>query len=293
MRGIAADITEIRKTKDALRESENKYRDLVENLNDTIYSADLRGMITYASPPIESLIGYNPAEVIGQSFTEFIYSEDLPRIEKQFEKIIADIIEPSEYRMVTKFGKTRWVQSSSRAIYGGDRVIGIQGVITDITERKQAEESLRKREEELVNKSRMLEEANTTLKVLLKRREEDKEELEEKVSANIKELVIPYLEMLKKNQLDNRNTACLSILDSNLKNVISPFTQKLSSKYLNLTPKEIQVASLIKEGRSSKEIAEVLNVATSSIDFHRNNIRNKFGLKNKKISLRSHLLSFS
>jgi PAS domain S-box-containing protein len=262
-------------------------------LNDTIYSADLRGLITYASPPIESLIGYNPPEVIGRSFTEFIYSEDLPRIENQFEKIISDIIEPSEYRMVTKFGETRWVRSSSRAIYRGDRVIGIQGVITDITERKQVEEALRKREEELVNNSQMLEEANTALRVLLKRREEDKEELEEKVSANIKELVMPYLEMLKKNQLDNRNAACLSILDSNLKNVISPFSQKLSSKYLNLTPKEIQVASLIKEGRTSKEIADVLNVATSSIDFHRYNIRNKFGLNNKRISLRSYLLSFS
>jgi len=293
MRGIASDVTEIRKTQDALRESENRYRYLVENLNDTIYSADLRGLITYASPPIESLIGYKPPEVIGRSFTEFIYSEDLPRIENQFEKIISDIIEPSEYRMVTKFGETRWVRSSSRAIYRGDRVIGIQGVITDITERKQVEEALRKREEELVNNSRMLEEANTALRVLLKRREEDKEELEEKVSASIKELVMPYLEMLKKNQPDNRNAACLSILDSNLKNVVSPFSQKLSSKYLNLTPKEIQVASLIKEGRTSKEIADVLNVATSSIDFHRYNIRNKFGLNNKRISLRSYLLSFS
>ncbi len=292
MRGIAADVTEIRKAQDALRESENKYRDLVENLNDTIYSADLQGMITYASPSIECLIEYNPAEVIGRSFTEFIHSQDLPHIQKQFERIISDIIESSEYRMVTKFGKTRWVWSSSRAIYRGDRVIGIQGVITDITERKQAEEALRKREEELVNKSRMLEEVNTTLRVLLKRREEDKEELEGKVSANIKELVTPYLEMLKKNQLDNKNTAYLAILESNLKNVISPFSQKLSSKYLTLTPKEIQVASLIREGRTSKEIAEVLNVATSSIDFHRHNIRNKFGLKDKKISLRSYLLSF-
>jgi PAS domain S-box-containing protein len=293
MRGIAADITEMRKTQDALRESDHKYRELVENLNDTIYSADLRGMITYSSPPIKSLIGYNHTEVIGRSFTEFIHSEDLPRIEKQFEKIISDIIEPSEYRMVTRFGETRWVRSSSRAIYRGDRVIGIQGVITDITERKHAEEVLDKREEDLVNKSRMLEEADTALRVLLKRREEDKEELEEKVSANIKELVIPYIEMLKKNQLDSRNIACLSILDSNLKNVISPFCQKLSSKYLNLTPKEIQVSNLIKAGRTSKEIAEVLNVATSSIDFHRYNIRNKFGLNHKKISLRSYLLSFS
>jgi PAS domain S-box-containing protein len=416
MRGIATDVTELRKTQEALRESENKYRDLIENLNDTIYSADLQGIITYVNPSVESLIGYNPSEVIGRSFTEFIYSEDLPRIEKQFEKIIADIIEPSEYRMVTKYGETRWVRSSSRAAYRGDRVIGIQGVITDvtervhaedvtreseekfrslasttdsmylvdrdcrylimneghllrfgislemilgrtygefhsegdtrkftkkvedvfkngnsiqhehkserdgkyfirtfspvkdrdgrttiavtvvskdITERKQAEEALRKREEELINKSRMLEDANTTLRVLLKRREEDKEELEKKVLANIKKLVIPYLEMLKKSQPDNKNTACLAILESNLKNIVSPFSQKLSSKYLTLTPKEIQVASLIKEGRTSKEIAEVLNVATSSIDLHRYNIRNKFGLKDKKISLRSYLLSLS
>lgn len=416
MRGIVIDVTELRKTQEALQDSENKYRDLVENLNDTIYSADLQGIITYVSPPVESLIGYNPSEVIGRLFSEFIYSEDLPCVEKQFKKIISEIIEPSEYRMVTKFGETRWVRSSSRAIYRGDRVIGIQGVITDITdrmhaenvmreseekfrslasttdsmylvdrecrylimnegnlsrfsiplemiigrsysefhskedarrftkkvedvfkngnsiqhehkserdgkhfirtfspvkdrdgrttiavtvvskditERKRAEEALRKREEELVSKSSMLEEANTTLRILLKRREEDKEELEEKVLANIKELVIPYIEMLKKNHLDNRNTECLSILDSNLKNIISPFSQKLSSKYLNLTPKEIQVASLIKEGRTSKEIAGVLNVATSSVDFHRYNIRNKFGLKNKKVSLRSYLLSFS
>ncbi|HYA14085.1 MAG TPA: PAS domain S-box protein [Syntrophales bacterium] len=416
MRGIAADVTELRKTQEALRESENKYRDLVENLNDTIYSADLQGIIMYVSPTVKSLIGYNPSEVIGRSFTEFIYSEDLPRIEMQFKKIISDIIEPSEYRMVTKYGETRWVRSSSRAIYSGDRVIGIQGVITDITERvhaqdvmreseekfrslasttdsmylvdrdcrflimnegyfsrfgiplemilgrsygefhseedtkkftkkvldvfksgssiqhehkserddkhfirtfspvkdqagrttiavtvvskditerKQAEEALRKREEELVNKSHMLEDTNTALKVLLKQREEDKADLEQIVLANIKELVIPYIEILKKNQPDDRTIECLAIIESNLKNVISPFTQKLSSKYFSLTPKEIQVASLIKEGRTSKEIAEVLNVTTSSVDFHRCNIRSKFGLKSKKVSLRSHLLSFS
>ena len=161
------------------------------------------------------------------------------------------------------------------------------------TERSQAEEMLREKEKELELKTRKLEEVNTALKVLLKRRDEDKTELEENVLSNLKGLIVPYLEKLKKSGLDTRQNAYLRILQSNLNDIISPFSRRLSSKYLNLTPAEIQVANLVRYGRDIKEIAEILNVSTRTIEFHRGNIRKKFSIKNKKASLRSHLLSIN
>jgi DNA-binding CsgD family transcriptional regulator len=161
----------------------------------------------------------------------------------------------------------------------------------DVTAIKLAEEALKERELELELQSQKLEETNTALRVLLKAREEDKRELEEKVLTNVKELVTPYLSYLKKAGLDTRQKAYLEIVESNLNDIISPFLHNISSKYLNLTPREIQVAALVKEGKATKEIAEILNLSLNAVDFHRKNIRGKLGLTNKKANLRSHLLS--
>jgi DNA-binding CsgD family transcriptional regulator len=91
--------------------------------------------------------------------------------------------------------------------------------------------------------------------------------------------------------LDERQQAYASILETNLNDIVSPFCQSLSSKYLSLTPAEIQVANLVKQGRTAKEIAELLNLSASTVEFHKANIRKKIGIKNTKANLRSHLLS--
>jgi PAS domain S-box-containing protein len=140
---VARDITERKRVEEALRESEEKYRDLVENISDVIYAVDKNGVLTYVSPVIESFIGYSPSEVIGRSFIEFIHQEDLHRIRKGFQRILSGRIEANEYRVWTKSGEIRWMRTSSRPIFVGDRVIGVQGVLADITERKRAEEALR------------------------------------------------------------------------------------------------------------------------------------------------------
>ena len=162
----------------------------------------------------------------------------------------------------------------------------------EIDERKRAEKKLLKRETELKAQSHHLEEVNTALKVLLKQREDDKKELGDNVLSNVKELIAPYLERLKKSRLSTNQKTLVNILDSNLSNMISPFISKLSSRYFNLTPMEVRVANLVKEGKTNKEIAEILYISKNTVLFHRYNIRRKLGLQNKKINLRSHLLSF-
>ena len=142
-------------------------------------------------------------------------------------------------------------------------------------------------------KSANLEEVNAALNILLNKRDEDKGELEEKVVSNVKHLIEPYFTKLKKTTLNEEQATYVGILESNLNTIVSPFSRSLSSKYINLTPTEIKIANLVKEGKTTKEIAELLPSSRWTIDFHRNNIRKKFGLKNKKINLRSYLLSLT
>jgi DNA-binding CsgD family transcriptional regulator len=163
----------------------------------------------------------------------------------------------------------------------------------DITELKRQEKALRRREREIEAKSRNLEEMNTALKVLLKQREQDQSEMEERVLDNIKHLVLPYIGKLKMGRLGEKERASIHVLESNLMSIISPFSQRLSSKFLNLTPKELQVANLVKEGRTSKEIAELLDVAPGTVSLYRNRIRKKLTVNGKKVNLQTYLASLN
>jgi PAS domain S-box-containing protein len=290
---IARDITDRKRSEEALKESEKKYRDLVENISDVIYSIDADGVVTYISPAIESFLGYSPSEIIGTPFIEFVYKKDWPRTRKRFEETLSGDIKPSEYRIVDKFGKIHWILVSSRPVSDHNHIIGIHGVLTNITERKQAEEALLKKDKKLKRQAQHLEEINTALKVLLEHREEEKKKSEENILSNVQKLIFPYIEKLENSRLTDKNKTYVDIIRSNLKDLISPFGNTLSSKYSILTPTEIQVADLIKHGRTSKEIASLLNVSLKAISFHRGNIRKKLGLVNKKINLRSHLQSLA
>jgi len=166
-----------------------------------------------------------------------------------------------------------------------------------LVERKQIERELQKAHDELeqrvAKRTRELHEMNTALKVLLQKREQDKADLEDRVLTNINERVMPCLEKLKKIPAGPKHASRLRILESSLNDIASPFSNYLMAKCSTLTPTEIAVSTLIAQGRRSKEIAELMSLSASTIHFHRNNIRKKLGIHNRKTSLRSYLASLS
>jgi DNA-binding CsgD family transcriptional regulator len=103
---------------------------------------------------------------------------------------------------------------------------------------------------------------------------------------------VPYVKKLKNSRLDDKQKVYLmNVLESNLNSIISPFAYKLSSKYIGLTPKETQIANLVKDGKTAKQIAELLNISVRTIESHKKRIRKKIHITNSKINLKSHLLS--
>jgi DNA-binding CsgD family transcriptional regulator len=161
----------------------------------------------------------------------------------------------------------------------------------NITRVVQVQQELKKNEKVLSQQKKMLEDSNTALRVLLEHREHDRARMEDNVLANIRELVKPYLERLRFQRLDERNRNLIEIMSSRLDEITSPFLNRLTSIHRLLTPREIDVAVLVREGKSSKEIAELLTISPSGVDFHRTRIRQKLGLTNERANLRSYLLS--
>ncbi|MDP3564615.1 MAG: PAS domain S-box protein, partial [Methanoregula sp.] len=143
-------ITEHRKIEKALIESEAKYRALVENITEVIFTLNDQDLITYVSPAIKSLSGNDPSIFLGHPFQEYVYNEDIVPFEKGLERNRRGVFEPFEFRFRTKNLSIRWVQVSGKTYPGKEAGNGFQGVIADIHERKRMEDALRHANKQII-----------------------------------------------------------------------------------------------------------------------------------------------
>lgn len=289
--GYWTDITERRSIADKLQESEVKYRQLFANELDAILIFDSE---TYEFIDVNktalNLYGYSKEEFLHLKLTDI--SAELEKTVESVEKTREGEIAPIAIRYHKKKDGTIFPVEISPGFFILKNRRLICGIIRDITKRKIAEEKLTESERKVKIRAKELEEINTALKVLLIQRENDKTEMEEHILSNVKHLVLPYIAKLKNNKtMPEEDLAYLNILESNLNEIISPFSLKLSSKYIGLTPKEIQIADLIKDGKQDKDIMEILNISYPTVKSHRRNIRKKLGIYSERVNLRTHLLS--
>lgn len=153
--GIARDTTERRRMEDALRESEEKYRGLIENMNDLVFSVDTQGRIRYVGPQAERF-GADPDEAVSRNIMEFVLPEDRERVGAAFGRMLATGEEtPTEFRMRDKDGRIRWMEDLGKLQRDGQgRVTEFTGVLRDITERKEVEEAERRKTQDIEHLSR-------------------------------------------------------------------------------------------------------------------------------------------
>jgi PAS domain S-box-containing protein len=286
------DVSERKRAEEALRLSESRYRILQESLRDAFVHVNMDGSFIEFNDLFCRMLGYAPEEL-----KTFSYQDLTPERWRKMERaIVRDQIIPNGYSEVYEKEYRRKDGTISpvelRAVLSRDeegRPKSMWAIVRDITERKKAETELEEYKESLEIKSKSLEEVNIALKVLLMQGEKDRAELETTIRSNIDRLVLPYLLSLKRIVSTADQKAHIGILESNLKNIVSPLNRRIDSEQLNLTPREGQIANLIREGWASKDIGKLLRISIRAVEFHRNSIRRKLGLESRKTKLQSAL----
>jgi PAS domain S-box-containing protein len=288
----------LKHAEESLRRNEQQLKSYIEGAGDAIYVLKTdTGRILNCNARACLDLGYSRDELVKLSATDIESRLSSGEIDA-----VHDALKPGEVKTIEgmhmrKDGSVFPVEIRLSSLSPAQPELMIS-MVRDITERKQAEEELaryrihleemvKERTAELEIKNITLHELNSTLKVLLMQRAEDKKDMEERFVMNIGSLVLPFVEQMKKGRLDVGQQPLLDIIETHLKDIATPLLKNI--RHFNLTPKEIKVAALVRLGKTTKEIAAMLSIATGSIDIHRNNIRKKLGLRSRKANLQSHL----
>lgn len=280
---ITADITKMKQAQEFLITERDLNEAIINSLPGYFYILDEELRFLRWNDYLLKTTGYSAEELQRMTIMDFHSKAEQSRVFEDTKKSFHWGENKSEANVVMKDGTVRTFFFSSRRFPYQNKSC-LVGTGLDITEKKQIQR-------ELENYAENLEDANITLRVLMNRRNVEQKDFEEKLQTNINDLVIPYLQKLKKAHLKNHEKQYVHTLENNLKDVLSPFMRDLVSSHQNLTPAEIQIVDLIKKGKNTKEIAELLHASVNTISSHRNNIRKKLNLKNSRINLRSHILS--
>lgn len=274
------DVTERKQAEEGLRKSEEKFRLTFENANDAIFWADPKtGELINCNKQAEILTGRTKDELIGQDQTILhppekrehyinVFKEDTRR-----KRTIN-----TEAEVITKTGEIKpvYITASTTII---DNTPIIQGIFHDITDLKEAENLLREQKD-------ALQEKNVALREVLEQIEMEKKKISDDVIANMEAVLLPLVEKLKRRGASRKYA---TLLEKNLHEMTSTFGRKISEKGAKLTTRELEICNMIKNGLSSKEIADLLHVSLPTIDRHRYNIRKKLGIVKSDFNLTSYL----
>ena len=291
------DITALRVTEQALIASESQYRQLFECANDGILILK-NGVITVCNRKTLDILKRTRLEIVGLTpldLSPAIQLDGEPS-KTAVDKNLTDAMQNEPLVFEWRFLQTDGTPIDTEVSLSRFNVRGdphTLAIVRDIRSRKEMMRTLEAREKELDEKHRYLEKVNLALKAALDHREIEKRAVEEHILVNLKRLVFPYIETLRKCKMSADASVYLNMINTNLNDIVSRLSTTLSSKYVDFTPSEIRVADLIREGKNTKEVAALLGLSPSSVKWHRKNIRKKLGLTNHSSNLFTYLKALS
>ncbi len=234
--------------------------------------------IVYVNPGFTQMTGYAPEEVLGKSPRLLQGSKTdqavLQRLRGCLDNGEIFFGQAINYR---KDGTEFWNEWHIEPIRDDQgQITHYVAIQHDVTARKLSEQAI--------------EQKNAALREILEQIEIEKKKIKEDVQLNVEEVLLPALKRLRRKgtRLDKKY---LDTLEQNLKDLTSSFGTSVSEKQLKLSPREVEIANLIKNGLSSKEICQMLNISFKTIETHRNKIRRKLGIVNKEVNLTTYLQS--
>lgn len=255
---------------------------ILDNLHDQIAILDETGTIIETNQSWER----QQPETIGLNFLQFYEREDLQPETQKLRQEIQTIItgEKSTFTWIFTRGNVKLAMQISAFANQNNAKLLVS--LRDITKLDTADLP-----EEHLEEIDQLRETNIALNSLLKSREQDRAILEGTIANNVKQLIMPYVERLETEPLSTKQQTFVTIIKGYLDNLISPFLHRMSTINQHLTPQELKIASLIRQGRSTKEIGAALNLTVNGVGFHRKSIRTKLGLTGSGKNLRSQLMA--
>ncbi len=284
---LARDITEKKKAEKALRESEEKYSKAFQSNPNAITLIDMENKRRVeVNESHYRMTGYKREEIIGTTMDELNMFVDKEKYEENMKGLLKEgSVRDIELKLLTKTGQERFLLYSAEIIElkGKKHLLA---TAEDITERKKAEKLLKSYNLELDNQRKALEEKNIALREVLSQVDAEKNKIEEDISTNIEKLLLPIIRKFRMKGMTNKYS---ELLEHHLKKMASSFGRKITEKSANLSPKEVEICSMIRGGLTSKDIADLLNVSNQTVDKHRKNIRKKLGISQKDINLTTFL----
>jgi PAS domain S-box-containing protein len=304
VRGFVAnihDITDREKREAQIRESEEKFRNIVEQSHDGIVLIDSTGTIIEFNRSMQKIVGVVQEEALGKKIWDLQFAMMPKEVRtdthyRDFRQSYLTGLEKAEAPWMNTVIENEVHRHDGSVIQMETVVFPIRvdtgymfaSINRDVTALRKTKQTLSLRERELSEQNVLLQQKNIALREVMAQLEEEKKRMRVQVQANADRLILPVIAKLR-SRCGGEQEQILTILEENLGEITSAFGSEISRKMFRLTQKEIEICTLIRQGLSSKEISALLHIAVRTVETHRTTIRKKLEINDSSINLTTYL----